>query len=49
MHKCVFRWAKDLGAEGWSYAEVLPYFIKSEGHDNPDLSDSGEIYKIETY
>jgi choline dehydrogenase len=24
------RWARDLGCDGWSYAEVLPYFRKSE-------------------
>ena len=26
-------WAADDGCAGWSYAEVLPYFIRSEGND----------------
>ena len=28
-------WANDLGCEGWSWNEVLPYFIKSEGYTGP--------------
>ncbi|XP_077993927.1 glucose dehydrogenase [FAD, quinone]-like [Glandiceps talaboti] len=28
-------WAR-LGAEGWSYEEVLPYFLKSENNTNED-------------
>ena len=26
------RWAQDEGATGWSFAEVKPYFLKSEGN-----------------
>jgi choline dehydrogenase-like flavoprotein len=26
------RWAKEEGAEGWSFAEVKPYFLRSEGN-----------------
>jgi len=26
------RWANEEGATGWSYKEVLPYFIRSEGN-----------------
>lgn len=33
------RWA-DLGNEGWSYDEVLPYFLKSEDIRIPELVDS---------
>ena len=29
-------WARDYGASGWSYEEVLPYFIKSEDNLQPD-------------
>lgn len=29
-------WAA-AGCEGWSYADVLPYFIKSEGNHDPQL------------
>ena len=32
-------WA-NLGNDGWSYEEVLPYFIKSEDNRNPYLADS---------
>ena len=31
------RWA-DLGNIGWSYEEVLPYFIKSEDNRNPYIA-----------
>ncbi|KAI9553252.1 hypothetical protein GHT06_021148 [Daphnia sinensis] len=31
------QWA-ELGNEGWSYDEVLPYFIKSEDNRNPYLA-----------
>ena len=27
------RWANDEGCPGWSYDEIKPYFIKSEGND----------------
>ncbi|MGE0279800.1 MAG: GMC family oxidoreductase [Rhizobiaceae bacterium] len=27
------RWAKQEGATGWSFEEVKPYFLKSEGND----------------
>jgi choline dehydrogenase len=30
-------WARDHGATGWSYDEVLPYFIRSE--NNADIQD----------
>ena len=30
-----------MGADGWSYADVLPYFIKSESHDDPEQVNSG--------
>eukprot|EP00928_Gymnodinium_smaydae_P017466 TRINITY_DN1667_c0_g3_i1.p1 TRINITY_DN1667_c0_g3~~TRINITY_DN1667_c0_g3_i1.p1 ORF type:complete len:586 (-),score=56.95 TRINITY_DN1667_c0_g3_i1:163-1920(-) len=28
-------WAEEHGATGWSYKEVLPYFVKSEDHRGP--------------
>lgn len=35
-------WAKD-GCDGWSYKEVLPYFIKSEDNQNEEYVKSGEF------
>ena len=26
------RWEKDEGAEGWGYADCLPYFQKAQNH-----------------
>lgn len=34
------RWEK-LGASGWSWRDVLPYFLKSEGNTDPDLASNG--------
>nr|KAG5687202.1 hypothetical protein BaRGS_025816 [Batillaria attramentaria] len=34
------NWAK-MGAEGWSYKDVLPYFIKSEDNQNEEYVKSG--------
>lgn len=40
-HKDIFNnWAK-AGNTGWSYAECLPYFIKSENNKNAELVDEG--------
>ena len=36
------NWAKD-GCQGWSYKDVLPYFIKSEDIQIPELQNSGKI------
>lgn len=33
-------WAKE-GCKGWSYKDVLPYFIKSEDIQIPELQNSG--------
>lgn len=33
-------WAK-LGADGWSYKDVLPYFIKPEDNVNAEFVKSG--------
>ena len=35
-------WA-EMGADGWSYKDVLPYFIKSENIQIPELQQSGKI------
>ena len=34
------QWAEQ-GNEGWSYKDVLPYFIKSEDNYDEDLVKSG--------
>ena len=33
-------WAEN-GADGWSYNEVLPYFIKSEDNQDADIAYNG--------
>ena len=35
------KWAKD-GAQGWSYKDVLPYFLKSEDNINADFVKTGK-------
>ncbi len=35
------RWQNVFGADGWSYADVLPYFMKSESTEDADLLKSG--------
>lgn len=35
------RWA-ELGNEGWSYSDVLPYFRKSEDNQNMDYVQGGQ-------
>ena len=37
------QWAEQ-GNEGWSYKDVLPYFIKSEDNYDEDLVKSGIQY-----
>ena len=34
------QWARE-GAEGWSYDEVFPYFLKLEDNHNMDEMDPG--------
>jgi len=34
-------WAQDLGCEGWSWDEVLPWFLKSEGYSGPPSQTHG--------
>src|ERR671933_85236 len=39
-HRSIFdAWAEEDGANGWSYAEVLPYFKRSEHHKRPHGED----------
>ena len=35
-------WAEQ-GSEGWSYKDVLPYFVKSEDNYNDAYVKSGEL------
>lgn len=34
------EWA-ERGAYGWSYKEVLPYFIRAEDNQDPDIAYNG--------
>ena len=36
------NWAEQ-GSKGWSYKDVLPYFIKSEDNYNDEYVKSGEL------
>lgn len=36
------KWA-ELGAKGWDYDSVLPYFLKSESFQSPSFRDSSEF------
>ena len=33
-------WA-EAGCDGWGYADILPYFIKAEANQNPQLAKNG--------
>ncbi len=33
-------WVEKYGSEGWSFNDVLPYFIRSENNQNPDFAGS---------
>lgn len=35
---------EELGCQGWSYREVLPYFIKSENNTNKEYVKSGKLW-----
>ena len=35
------QWAK-MGNYGWSFSDVLPYFIKSEDNRDPSVAHNGE-------
>lgn len=35
------RWA-EVGAEGWSWADVFPYFLKSEDNRDESLAHNGK-------
>ncbi|PSN57124.1 hypothetical protein C0J52_01340 [Blattella germanica] len=42
------NWA-DMGNVGWSYDEVLPYFLKSEDMSEPDLAKNSKYHKTGGY
>jgi len=35
------KWSSVIGCHGWSYDDVLPYFIKSESNTNKEFIKSG--------
>lgn len=37
-------WAK-MGNTGWSYSDVLPYFMKSEDMRIPDMSENNQYHR----
>ena len=34
------RWEEEMGAKGWNYNDVLPFFLKSEDMKDPELAKS---------
>ena len=40
------RWSSVIGCKGWSYDDVLPYFIKSESNTNKEFLKSGLVAEI---
>lgn len=32
-----------MGARGWSYDEVMPYFMKIEDNQDPEMAKSGKL------
>jgi len=34
-------WSSEIGCRGWSYDDVLPYFVKSETNTNKEFVKSG--------
>lgn len=38
------EWAEE-GNYGWSYEEVLPYFLKSENNKNPEVTNRSKLLK----
>lgn len=42
------EWA-EMGAKGWSYEEVLPYFKKLEDNMNPEYVASGKYFYCENF
>ena len=43
-HKNYDDWAAQ-GAKGWSYKDVLPYFLKSEDNKNLEMLANGKYFK----
>lgn len=39
------EWAEE-GNYGWSYEEVLPYFLKSENNKNPEVTNRSKHFII---
>ena len=42
-HRDFDAWSSDFGCRGWSYDDVLPYFIKSERNNNKEFIKSGLV------
>jgi choline dehydrogenase-like flavoprotein len=38
------NWVQTYGANGWSYEEVLPYFLRSENNTNPNIVKDNTAY-----
>ena len=39
------QWAQ-LGCDGWSYRDILPYMMKCEGNSNEEYLKSGEFLSL---
>ena len=43
------RWDQVFGAFGWSWADVFPYFLKSEDNRDPSIASNGKPFYVDKF